>query len=65
MKEQGTSVFLIAHRVNVLQHVDKVLVLRDGVVQKFAPRDAVIAPVPTKPQQVAGREQESMIAGRS
>lgn len=66
MKEQGTSVFLIAHRINVLQHVDKVLVLRDGVVQKFAPRDAVIAPVPTKPQpQVAAREQEPKIAGRS
>jgi len=65
MKEQGTSVFLIAHRINVLQHVDKVLVLRDGVVQKFAPRDAVIAPVPTKPQQVASREQEPKIAGRS
>jgi ABC-type protease/lipase transport system fused ATPase/permease subunit len=57
-------VFLIAHRINVLQHVDKVLVLRDGVVQKFAPRDAVITPVPTKPQ-VAAREQEPLIAGRS
>lgn len=64
MKEQGTSVFLIAHRINVLQHVDKVLVLRDGLVQKFAPRDAVIAPVPTKPQ-VAAREQEPKIAERS
>lgn len=64
MKDQGTSVFLIAHRINVLQHVDKVLVLRDGVVQKFAPRDAVITPVPTKPQ-VAAREQEPLIAGRS
>ncbi|MDF1792330.1 MAG: type I secretion system permease/ATPase [Thalassobaculaceae bacterium] len=66
MKEQGTSVFLIAHRINVLQHVDKVLVLRDGVVQKFAPRDSVITPVPTKPQpQVAARDQEPKIAGRS
>jgi PrtD family type I secretion system ABC transporter len=65
MKEQGTSVFLIAHRINVLQHVDKVLVLRDGVVQKFAPRDAVIAPVPTKPQVAARDQQEPKLAGRS
>ncbi len=66
MKAQGTSVFLIAHRINVLQHVDKVLVLRDGVVQKFAPRDAVIAPVPTKPQVAArDQDQEPKIAGRT
>ncbi|NQW10018.1 MAG: type I secretion system permease/ATPase [Alphaproteobacteria bacterium] len=50
MKEQGTSVFLVAHRINVLQHVDKVLVLREGVVHKFAARDEVIAPVPTRPK---------------
>jgi ABC-type protease/lipase transport system fused ATPase/permease subunit len=65
MKQQGTSVFLIAHRINVLQHVDKVLVLRDGVVQKFAPRDSVIAPVPTKPQVAARDQQEPKLAGRS
>src|SRR3546814_8413285 len=41
LKAQGCTVILIAHRINVLQHVDKVLVLRDGVVHKFAPRDEV------------------------
>lgn len=64
MKEQGTSVFLIAHRINVLQHVDKVLVLRDGVVQKFAARDEVIAPVPTKPQ-VAAADPSPAIPSRA
>lgn len=64
LKEQGCTVVLIAHRVNVLQHVDKVLVLRDGVVQKYAPRDEVVGPVATqaKPQVTASLEPKPLVS---
>lgn len=48
LRELGTTVFLIAHRVNILQHVDKVLAMQNGVVQRFAERDKVITVVPDK-----------------
>ena len=47
LKEQGVTVILIAHRINILQFVDKILVMRNGAVHKFADRDDVIAPVAT------------------
>src|SRR3546814_12649971 len=49
LKAQGCTVILIAHRINVLQHVDKVLDLRDGVVHTFGPRDEVVGPVTAQP----------------
>lgn len=66
LKARGCTVILIAHRVNVLQHVDKVLVMRDGVVQKFAPRDEVVGPVPAQPKpQIAARKDPEPIASRA
>jgi len=53
LREQGTTVFVIAHRINILQHVDKVLAMSNGVIQKFADRDKVITAVPDKPRVAA------------
>lgn len=66
LKARGCTVVLIAHRINVLQHVDKVLVLRDGVVHKYAPRDEVVGPVPAQPKpQIAARQDAEPIANRA
>ena len=43
LKARGTTVIVIAHRPSILQHADKVLVLRDGMVAAFGSRDEVIA----------------------
>lgn len=43
LKKKGVTLIIIAHRPNVLQHVDKILVLRNGAVQAFGPRDKIIA----------------------
>lgn len=43
LREDGATVLLITHRPNILHCVDKILVLRDGVAQAFAPRDEVLA----------------------
>ena len=42
LKEQGTTVVVILHRPNVLSVVDYIMVMRDGGIQKFAPRDEML-----------------------
>jgi ATP-binding cassette, subfamily C, bacterial len=42
LKAQGTTVIMITHRPNTLGVVDKLLVLRDGMVDSMGPRDEVI-----------------------
>lgn len=66
LKARGCTVMLIAHRINVLQHVDKVLILRDGVVHKYAPRDEVVGPVPAQPKpQIAASQESPQVASRA
>jgi PrtD family type I secretion system ABC transporter len=43
LKAQGTTVIVVAHRPSVLQHADKLLLLRNGMVDAFGARGEVIA----------------------
>lgn len=43
LKAKGSTVFLITHRAGVLAVADRVLVLRNGLVQADGPRDEVLA----------------------
>jgi PrtD family type I secretion system ABC transporter len=45
IKEGGATLVVIAHRPNVLRYMDKILVLRDGMIDKFGPREEVIRQV--------------------
>ena len=42
LKKAGCTVILITHRTNVISSVDKILVLREGLVTAFGPRDEVL-----------------------
>lgn len=54
LKERNVTLIVIAHRPNVISHVDKLLVLRGGTMQAFGSRDEVLAsisgPADTKEQ---------------
>jgi len=45
MKARGTTVVMVAHRPSAMIHIDRILVLRDGVVETVGPRDEVLKKV--------------------
>ena len=52
MKSRGTTFVVMTHRTSVLAVADKMLVLRDGQMQAFGPRDEVLAALQKAAQQV-------------
>src|SRR5262249_36657795 len=49
LKARGTTLIVIAHRPSILQHGDKVLVLREGTIAAFGSRDDVITKLNAPP----------------
>jgi len=62
LKDRGITIIIIAHRPNIMQHVDKIMVLRDGAVQAFGPRDEILARIKG---EAANLEQKNSIPGAS
>lgn len=52
LKQAGCTLFVITHRPSVLNTVDKLMVIRDGALVLFGPRDQVLAEL-NKPKQPA------------
>lgn len=61
LKEQGKTVILITHKMQLVQNVDKVLLMRDGLVEAFGPQQEVLGRL-MGPQLVPG-DQPSAPAG--
>jgi ATP-binding cassette subfamily C protein EexD len=57
LKAEGTTLFVISHRQSVLKHMDKLLVMKDGQVSMFGPRDQVLAQFAKKPRGRVGQEK--------
>ncbi|NOT13937.1 MAG: type I secretion system permease/ATPase [Methylococcaceae bacterium] len=56
LKQKSVTVVVITHRSNVLVHVTKLLILNDGLVSLYGPREQVIAQLQqqlVKPQSMA------------
>ena len=59
-KAAGCAVLIVAHRMSVLAVCDKILVLRDGVVHAFGPRDEIISKMQTPavdPAKITGNQK--------
>ena len=63
MKSRGTTFVVMTHRTSVLAVADKMLVLRDGQMQAFGPRDEVLAALQKASQQAAQPAQQAPAAG--
>jgi ATP-binding cassette subfamily C protein len=59
-KKAGITVIIIAHRMSVMTVADKLLVLRDGIVEQFGPRQDIMKAMAT--QHAAARVQDPKIA---
>lgn len=53
LKRSGVTVLVITHRANLLQAVDRIMVLKEGLIHLFGPRDQVLAELTRPP--AAGR----------
>ena len=62
LKSRGTTFVVMTHRTSILPVVDKMLVLRDGQVQAFGPRDEVIAAINKAAQQVQQQRAATAVA---
>lgn len=65
LKRQGCSVLVITHRTSVLPAADKVLMLRDGQVAAFGPRDEVLAALQQAQQQAQQQALQQQIAAQA
>lgn len=65
LKSQGCSVLVITHRTSVLPAADKVLMLRDGQVAAFGPRDEVLAALQKAQQQAQQQALQQQIAAQA
>ncbi len=53
LKEEGVTLVIIAHRPSLLHAVDKLLVLRDGVIEACGPRSEIMPRVTRPVREVA------------
>jgi len=59
-KKAGITVIMIAHRMSVMTVADKLLVLREGVVEQFGPRQDIMKAMAT--QHAPSRVQDPKVA---
>ncbi|WP_207461648.1 type I secretion system permease/ATPase [Azospirillum sp. SYSU D00513] len=61
-KERGATIIVIAHRMNVLTSVDKILLVKQGRIELFGPRAEVLARLQPRPVPVATQMQPRLAA---
>ncbi|MDD3530101.1 MAG: type I secretion system permease/ATPase [Gallionellaceae bacterium] len=65
LKAQGKTVVVITHRTSVLAAVDRLLVMRDGMVQAYGPRDEVLAALQRAAQQAQAAAAQQQQGGQA
>ena len=55
LKARGATVFVITHRTSILDQLDRLLVLRDGAVALYGPRELVVAELNKQQQAPAAK----------
>ncbi|MEO1405903.1 MAG: hypothetical protein AAFV54_05365, partial [Pseudomonadota bacterium] len=61
LKQRGATVIIVAHRPNAIAHCNKLLMLEEGQVRAFGPREEVLSQV--APKQASGRVQSIRTGG--
>ena len=58
LKARGTTFVVMTHRTSVLAVADKFMILQDGVMQAFGPRDEVLAALKKANEQAQATMQQ-------
>ncbi|MFA5990135.1 MAG: hypothetical protein WC803_11085 [Sphingomonas sp.] len=45
LKAEGRTILIVSHKLGILPVVDKILVLRDGRIELYGPRDEIVPKV--------------------
>lgn len=61
LKARGTTVVLVSHRPALVQHVDLILLMRDGAIDMFGSRSEILNRVIAQPVSDAGAADEPRI----
>lgn len=64
LKARGAAVLLVAHRTGILNAADKMIVIRDGVIEMFGPRDEVVGRLQAQ-EKGAGRGPRPTVVSAS
>ena len=59
LKQRGTTIVVITHRTSIIGAVDKLLLLVDGAVQLFGPRDQVLLAIQQRAQTAAAQTNQT------
>ncbi|NYS60344.1 type I secretion system permease/ATPase [Vreelandella salicampi] len=62
LKAEGTTLFVISHRTSVLKNMDKLLVMKEGQVSMFGPRDQVLAQFAKKPRAQVSQQNSARLS---
>lgn len=55
LKARGATVVIVSHKPSVFRSADKILVMREGVIEMFGPRDAVMSKFTAQAQAQAAQ----------
>ena len=61
LKQAGSTVFVITHRTSILSQLDRLLVMQNGAITMYGPRDQVMEEL--NKQQLAAQKQAQVSAG--
>ena len=61
LKQAGSTVFVITHRTSILSQLDRLLVMQNGAITMYGPRDQVMEEL--NKQQLAAQKQTQVSAG--
>ena len=60
LKQQNTTVIIVTHRHNILARVDNLLILKEGTIAAYGPREQVLAQLQKNAQQAAPAQAQSI-----
>jgi ABC-type protease/lipase transport system fused ATPase/permease subunit len=59
LKQTGVTTVVITHKINLLANVDKLLVMQNGLVAMFGPREAVLQQLMQNQQQAVQAQSQA------